>query len=77
MIIDIILDRKDGEPYDAKKFYLDIMGYAETWPDLADPITRAMDVGTNEDVRKALCNYIDECGYNPSICDYVNSVEWI
>lgn len=77
MIIDIILDRKDGEPYDAKKFYLDIMGYSETWPDLADPITRAMDGGTNEDVRKALCDYIVSQGYNPFICDYVNSVEWI
>ena len=77
MIIDSILDRKDGEPYDAKKFYLDIMGYAETWPDLADPITRAMDGGTNEDVRNALCDYIVSQGYNPSICDYVNSVEWI
>ena len=77
MIIDIILDRKDGEPYDAKKFYLDIMGYADIWPDLANPITRAMDGGTNEDVRKALCDYIVSQGYNPSICDYVNSVEWI
>ena len=77
MIIDIILDRKDGEPYDAKKFYLDIMGYADIWPDLANPITRAMDGGTNEDVRKALCYYIVSQGYNPSICDYVNSVEWI
>lgn len=77
MIIDIILDRKDGEPYNAKRFYLDIMGYADIWPDLANPITRAMDGGTNEDVRAALCNYIDECGYNPEIKNWINTQDWV
>lgn len=77
MIIDLILDRRDGEPYDSKHFYDDVMSYRETWPELANPITSAMDGGTNEDVQVQLCNYIKSQGYNPEICDYVNSVEWI
>lgn len=91
MIIDMILDRKDDEEtmkqgfthvqypdgslralaYDAHRFYSDMMVYG------ADDITRAMDYGTEEDVRKALCDYIRRNDYNPEICDYINSREWL
>lgn len=77
MIIDLILDRKDGEPYDAKHFYNEVMDYGYIWPQLANPITSAMDGGTNEEVQKALCLYVTSQGYNESICDYVNNVDWI
>lgn len=30
-----------------------------------------------EDVRNALCQYIDENEYNPEIKKYINSVNWL
>lgn len=77
MIIDLILDRKDGYKYRPKDFYDYVMDYGETWPELANPITAAMDSGTEEDVKRELCEYVIKCGYNTAICDYINSVEWL
>lgn len=77
MIIDLILDRRDGEPYSAKKFYFDILEYRTIWPQLSDPITYAMDEMEEQDIKKALCNYIDKGGYNPEIKEYINSVNWL
>lgn len=76
MIIDLILDRKDGEPYEARKFYRDIMEYEGIFEMFLN-ILSAMDYGTNEDVRKALCNYIEWGGYNPSIKEYIASQDWL
>lgn len=84
MIIDLILDRKDDNtvwsdrlgqsvPYDAQLFYLNVMDYGE----VGYGITRAMDEGTEEDVKQALCQYIKDQNYNTDICEYVNSVEWL
>lgn len=79
MIVDLILDRKDNEQFDgvdtykAHDFYISCMGYGS----IADKITRAMDYGTEEDVRKALCRYIDDNEYNEKIKDYINSHDWL
>ena len=77
MIVDLILDRKDGQQYKAANFYCEVMEYAEFWPDEANPITKAMDEGNDDDVRSALCAYIDRQGYKPEIKDYINSVQWL
>jgi hypothetical protein len=77
MIIDLILDRKDGKPYSPKKFYDEVMAYGKTWPKMAYPIADAMDVGTEKQVKLALEKYITDNEYNPSIIDYINSVNWI
>ena len=67
MIVDRILDRKDGEPYDAKDFYnycmeeQRIFGYY-----IGGEITRAMNARNNL-----------EQDYNPDICDYIRSVDWL
>jgi len=76
MIIDLILNRKDGYEYSARDFYYDVLGYRDIWPELSDPITKAMDSGTEADVRRELCKYINN-GYNPKIKKYINSVNWI
>lgn len=61
MIVDRILDRKDGEPYDAKDFYnycmeeQRIFGYY-----IGGEITRAMNARNNAQVQAALCKYILE-----------------
>ena len=77
MVIDIILDRRAGEKhgwkYDPQEFYRDIAQYGE----IGHGITRAMDYGTERDVKVALCEYIIRHKYNPSICDYVWSREWL
>lgn len=78
MIVDRILDRKDGEQYDAKDFYnycmkeAAIFGYY-----IGGEVIRAMDCRKNADVQEALCKYIMEQGYNPDICDYIRSVDWL
>ena len=73
MIIDIILDRKDGEKYSTKKFYNDIINYGEiSWK-----IAEAMDNGEEEDVKKVLNVYIAENDYNPEIIKYINSQKWL
>lgn len=79
MIIDLILDRKmsSEDDYDSNMFYLGIMEYTDIFPELSNPISRAMDEGEEEDVKRELCNYIDKCGYNPEIKDYINSVSWL
>ena len=73
MIIDLILDRKDGTKYDATEFYRNCVRYGDVGID----ITRAMDLGTESDVQKALCEYIDCNEYNPAIKEYVRSVRWL
>ena len=81
MIIDLILDRKDGEPfgdvYDERQVYFDVMHYNDLTPDASSEITAAMDYGTDADVRASLCRYIDQNGYNPEIKNYINSRRWI
>lgn len=74
MIIDLILERKNGIRYNPKDFYNYCMGYMDG---IGDDITRAMDYGTETDVKKALCDYIIEQEYNPEICLYVCSVNWL
>lgn len=75
MIIDEILDRKDGASYNPQDFYdyvsqqLDVLNSKD--------IATALDSGTEEDVKKALCEYIKLGEYNPAICDYINSVNWL
>lgn len=77
MIIDVILDRYDNEKYNdfnynAHDFYYNIFGYGR----IGDEITRAMDAGTEDDTRRALCEYIRKNEYNPKIMDYINKRTW-
>ena len=73
MVIDLILDRQDGFKYTPEDFYRDAMMYG----DVAHEITRAMDEGTEEDIKKALCKYVLDNEYSPKICDFINSVNWL
>ena len=73
MIIDIILDRKNGVPYDARNFYVALGEYGEIGNDIAE----ALDVGEDEDIKRELCAYVIENDYNADICHYINSVSWL
>ena len=82
MIIDLILDRKYNEEttgydsYDPYEFYREVMSYESIF-ELPRDISSALDYGTEDDVRNALCKYIDDQQYNPDIKDYVNSKTWL
>lgn len=76
MLIDIILDRKDGQRYVAKDFYFDVTRYCKHFG-CCIPVFQALDGGTEEDIKRELCRYVVEQGYNPEICEYINSVLWL
>lgn len=82
MIIDLILDRKDNEEatgcdtYNARDFYHEVMEYESIF-EMPREISRTMDEGTEDDVKRALCNYIDKNDYNPEIKNYINRKLWI
>lgn len=78
MIIDEILNvREHPDCYNARDFYENVMSYRYLWSSVCDPITRAMDEGTNEDVQNQLCDYVFRGGYNPQICRFILSFDWI
>ena len=75
MIIDVILDRKDGAiSYDARKHLKAIYDYA-TDMGMSD-IAAAVDSGNEEDVKAALMRYISVCGYPSALLDYIAGVRW-
>lgn len=76
MIIDFILDRMDGCSYDSKEFY-DYVTEESSVFDFCSNIARALDSGTEQDIKEQLCNYIEQENYNPEIKNYVNSVSWL
>ena len=75
MIIDVILDRKDGAiSYDVSKHLKAIYDYA-TDAGMTELAT-AVDGGNEADVRAALMRYITMCGYPTALLDYITSVCW-
>ena len=82
MIIDMVLDRKDyyeqgHDVYNAGRFYNYCMMESSVFNGIGDKITSAMDYGENDDVQRAICDYINEQGYNPKICEFVREVNWL
>lgn len=73
MIIDIILDRKDGYDYSPNQFYRNVLDYGRA----GFAIGRAMDYGEEQDVKNALCDYVIHNQYNEDICKYIKSVDWL
>lgn len=73
MIIDLILDRKDGIPYQSRKFYREVMEYG----DVGEGIASALDYGEEADVKRELAAYLISNGYNPEIEEYINSQDWL
>lgn len=73
MIIDCILDRYDGQPYNARHFYWDMLNYGGYY---GNKISMAMDYLPEEEVKEALKEYVIACEYNPKICDFIDACEW-
>lgn len=77
MIIDLILDRKNGKEYAPGDFYTGVMGYLDVFPEIVMPIAEAMDYGEEADVQRELCAYVENGEYSRDICDYIKSVKWL
>lgn len=77
MIIDLILDRKDGNEYNAHDFYFECLEYNRIFDGIANDILQCMDEGDETDVRVSLCRYILKNEYNPDLCSYICSVKWL
>lgn len=78
MIIDLILDRRDGmrrgeNSYKPHDFYFDCLAYG----DISAGITQAMDGGTEHDVKRELIKYIVGNNYSLDIIDFILSAWWI
>jgi len=74
MIIDLILDRKDGIPYNPYTFYTRITEYESG---TQYPISTALDSWENPDIIRELSNYIKQNDYSLDIIPYIESVSWI
>lgn len=72
MLVDFILDRMEGVEYDQRVLYAYCQEEEIYWG-----VARALDGGDNEDIRRELCGYIEDEGYNMDICEYIRSVNWL
>ena len=60
MIVDLILDRRAGDEYDPRRFYVEVSEYGDIWPDLAYPITMAMDGGEEHISYEVIASKVEE-----------------
>lgn len=74
MIVDKILDRKDGIPYTPERFSHDVKTYGIIG---GHRIVAAMKGGNEKEVKTALHAYIKDHGYPRAISDYIESVQWL
>ena len=79
MIIDLIIERKDGTKYNPEEFYKDVCMYEDdvTEDDDFPSISKAMESKNEWKVKKELCWYIISQEYNPELCSYIMSVKWL
>lgn len=75
MIIDVILDRKDGANYSP----LLILAYTDNrvYGNDFEYILHAFQDLNEDKVKEALKRYIDVQEYNPEIKEYIDSVDWL
>lgn len=75
MIIDIILDRREGAINYVPATHLKAIYDYATDSGMRD-LAAAIDGGTEDDVKAALMCYISTCGYPPDLLDYIARVRW-
>lgn len=76
MLVDLILDRRDGVSYSPSEFEEEVKEYCESFHSYI-PAYNALTDGSEDDVKDELCRYIDEeWNGNSLIKDYIRSVFW-
>jgi len=73
MIIDLILDRKDGKQYIPRDFYNSVMNYGV----IGHEIASALDGGDEDSVQRALTRYIVDNGYCLDRVAFITSNQWL
>ena len=77
MLVDLILDRRDGVSYSPSEFEEEVKEYCETFPSCI-PVYDALMNGSEDEVKDELCKYIDDEWYGSRVIkDYINSVNWL
>lgn len=71
MIVDCILDRRDGEPYSQQAF-LDYAIDGEY-----ESIAKALMTNDEATIKQALKDYLEGNMFNPEIGEYIDSVDWV
>lgn len=74
MLIDAIVERRMGVPYSSVEFFCYLWQWENGW---YSDVLAAMCSGKERDVKRSLCAYILDGGYNEELCDYINSVDWL
>lgn len=75
MLIDLILDRRDGQTYNPAEFLAEVKDYAYIF-DEYNKVAIALESGNEALVQWELTDYVSRNGYGTDICDYINAVEW-
>ena len=73
MIIDLILERKDGKPYSTHAFCCGVKEYGE----VGEKIVKAIYSRDEWEVKAALIQYLIDQRYCLTIANYINSVKWL
>lgn len=74
MVIDCIMDRKEGIEYDKNDFLEYVIN--ENDDCLFDDLIFALELNKELETKVALSKYVVDNGYNPDICGYIWSVNW-
>lgn len=75
MIIDAILDRRGGVPYNVDSFIQYCSEEIKMF-EMNYKFPTAIIEGDNKFAREELCRYINEQDYNPDIKKYINAMDW-
>ena len=77
MLVDLILDRRDGASYSPSEFEDEVKECCDTFPSYI-PVYKALICGSEDEVKDELCRYIDDEWYgSPLVRDYILSNVWI
>lgn len=75
MVIDCIMDRKEGIGYDKNEFLEYVVAENECFG-IFDDLIFALELNKELETKVALSKYVVDNGYNPDICGYIWSVNW-
>lgn len=77
MIIDLILDRKDGKEYNPKAFYYNVKKYFNVFPEITKPIINAFHDKNEDNIQLELGYYIINEGYDTGLLEYILKNKWL
>lgn len=74
MIIDLILDRKDGQPYSPDAFAKRMERYGSLY---AECFLNSFDTDDEPSAKAALCDYVLANDYPQTLIPFIRSCRWL